>query len=401
MNISWEIKSPENYFKEGKDLKPTISNDTISGNIDFYIWSKTLKYIINFGEIHIDSLDKEKAIRKALIEIYQAKNISANLFLEKLKLNLKSVKARCKENKYLLSAISVNFPAAFNEIIFFDSSIKTIESFPDNSPIKKRYDKKKFKYTGIILLNNNNSNDIRFHLQNLNLFRALLCLHSNPGMVIDFNDDSNRRPINSIRLSNEAELINEKGELLDSDSNLSNGYMLEKHSDLKNKSSVINDCMKSMEKIARCKYNKNIKESLLLFVNSLDELDQDVAFVLFWNCLDKLSNSSKGNYDAVLNRVAALYSNPNYHKIVLENLKNIRNNFAHNGIRCKDAKHYCYILQSYYFHLLNFHLDNTEEFNGIEDAFRALAHLSKITYSDCEMELIVSRLKLRKPRAII
>ncbi|HHW4725329.1 TPA: hypothetical protein ACUY58_000815 [Legionella pneumophila] len=401
MNINWTINSPENYFEEGKLLNPNISDKSIGGDIAFIIWSQPLKYMIDFGDTQIDDLDKHRAIRDTLIEIYKSKDITAASFLDKLQLNLKSIRQRPQENKYLMSSISIDFPSIFNEIKIFDSTIKLITSFSDDSPVKKKYDEQEYTYTGIIVHNRTNSNDIKYHLENLNLFRAFLCYYTNPSMIISFDNDDKLKPINSIRLSNNLVLLDEKGGVIDKDTNFYNNYTLSSNFKLKSEDkNIINECNSFFEKIEQCKYKQLIKESLLIFVNSLDELDQDVAFVLFWNCLDKLSNSSKGNYDAVLERVSNLYSNPSYHKIVLENLKNIRNNFAHHGTRCKDAKHFCYILQSYYFHLLDFHLKNIHEFHCIEDAFQVLSYLSKQEYRN-KMDTLLNKLQLRKPRAII
>ena len=159
----------------------------------------------------------------------------------------------------------------------------------------------------------------------------------------------------------------------------------------------IKDINNFIAKLERCKYAEIIKQTLLLYVNALDEIDHNVSFILLWNCLDNLTNTESGKYDEVINRVSALYPNVKYHEVVLDYLRNFRNDFAHRGKKIKDATIFCYTLQDYVRDLIDFHLDNITTFENIDAAIKTLAFISnkKAIKVQTEMHNIVSELNWR------
>ena len=379
MNIKWKIASPDDFFNQMKPTKFKIDEGVVKPrSFEGIMWLYILDEIIYF-EDEVDEIDKMYAIRASLIDSIKIKFDSA-FFLEELKKNIKKGRRNHKEKKILLASISLGFPENLSEISFFGSEIAFYtEEYPElyyklNPRLSDSILIDEKHYTKISLTQSTHSSEITPLLRNLNIFRAILCVHSNHYMVMG---DNFYEPINLIRLGKNYSLYNEK-KLIECRCESKYKYFPQKAKYIKNEMKNVIEVIARIERIQNENYKNIIKESLLIYVNALDDYDSNAALALLWNSLDKLSNSSKGNYDQVLKRVASIGLNYSYDRVVLENIKNIRNDYVHQGKENSRAKIFCYQLQFYFKELLQFHLSNLNNFSDIQEANEFLTYISRL-----------------------
>lgn len=99
-----------------------------------------------------------------------------------------------------------------------------------------------------------------------------------------------------------------------------------------------------------------------------------------WNAIDKLTNSESGNYNNVINRFRGIVGKTK-HSEIIQILKNVRNNYVHRIEEHKNARDYCYELQSYFKLILEIHLQYLSHLN-LENAFKVLDHLFEYKNSE-------------------
>ncbi|MFO9332003.1 hypothetical protein SDA97_02895 [Legionella pneumophila serogroup 1] len=383
MTLKWKTKkSPQFYLDQASKFQINTREDSsLSGSPEFYVWAKCLRYLIDFPS-NVDDQDIYDSIKEALISCIKDDDLNDKIFIEQLSKNVSKKRSRHLIEKHFETDISISFPHELMEFKIFKSLIKIYTN---------KYD----AYSRVVVEMKTSSNECKEHLNCLNLLRGILCFFLNHGMVIHLASNEIKEPINKIKLGknfrlstkNNINIFEKKGEIENRDL-VSKNYIDQRHID------KINTFIAKLE---RCKYADTIKQTLLLYVNSLDEVDHNVSFILLWNCLDNLTNTESGKYDEVINRVSALYPNVKYHEVVLDYLRNFRNDFAHRGKKIKDATIFCYTLQDYVRDLIDFHLDNINKFENIDAAIKTLAFISnkKAIKMQTEMHDMVSELNWR------
>ncbi len=107
---------------------------------------------------------------------------------------------------------------------------------------------------------------------------------------------------------------------------------------------------------------------MIRYVHALDERDQNVALIRLWGAIEALTVPSEANYDLVTRRCSFLFPDHEYHKQVLEHLREYRNCSVHAGDQIGRAKTNCYQLQHYFNNLIIFHLNYAKDFSSLEEA---------------------------------
>lgn len=311
INLTWNVnKLPQFYLDQASELQiDTDGSGSVRGSPEFYVWARCLRYLINFPS-SIDYKDINDSIRLTLIGCLRDQDFDEKKFLDRLNKEISSKRNRRRTLKYLESYLSISFPHALEEFQVFKSLIKV-------------YTDKFEVYSRVLVEQETSSNELTSHLKNLNLFRAVLCYFLNSGQVIDFSDDTIKEPINKVKLGEEFKLytinsvlISEKKEKKIAKNNYQRVIADQ---------SVIANAKKFIKNLESSNYSDIIKQTLLLYVNALDEFDHNVSFILLWNCLDNLTNTEKGKYEEVINRVSSLYPNMKYHEVVLDYCKRLIN----------------------------------------------------------------------------
>lgn len=123
-----------------------------------------------------------------------------------------------------------------------------------------------------------------------------------------------------------------------------------------------------LRRLFKSKYAAQLSDALLRYVRALDERDQNNAFIKLWGAVEALTNPGTANYDLVVRRCSFLYHDTQYHRQILEHLREYRNQSVHAGDQSNVAKVHCFQLQRYFFRLIFFHLANVHGFANMDEA---------------------------------
>jgi hypothetical protein len=93
-----------------------------------------------------------------------------------------------------------------------------------------------------------------------------------------------------------------------------------------------------------------------------------VAFIRLWGALESLTTPEYADYEKTVKRCAFLFQNGEYHRQLLEHLREYRNSFVHAGEDSDLARTHCFQLQLYFVHLIWFHLGNVGTFKSLNEA---------------------------------
>ncbi|PCJ39719.1 MAG: hypothetical protein COA81_09980 [Alphaproteobacteria bacterium] len=207
-------------------------------------------------------------------------------------------------------------------------------------------------------------------LDSIDIIRSIWCLFNNSTM--EYFSNNKWYPINKIRLGEIHTIHKENGKSA-SDELWYEPNFVKANLFSPNKPEILRKNFKwAMDKIGESSYEEKIKKALLRYVRALDEKDYNVALIKLWGALEELTSPSQANYDLITKRVSFLFVEREYHKQVLENLREYRNRTVHSGEYEERARHYCFQLQYYFFILVQFHMRNANEFSDINEANRFL-----------------------------
>ncbi len=81
--------------------------------------------------------------------------------------------------------------------------------------------------------------------------------------------------------------------------------------------------------IAKSHVSSFIKTALIRYVRALDESDFSTSFLKLWSVLEYVTMTGGNKYDVTIKRTLSLLKNSEYHKIILNDLKEKRNNLVH------------------------------------------------------------------------
>lgn len=371
--VQWSNKPPVEILKSlakngvvGRDGSVSFKAGSFRFNdIDYLIDS--IKFCCS-----IDDQDKITAVKQTIKNCFDIRDISEKKFIELLALKVDSFLNKRKEPKYLVNSISILKPN-FNKIEVNESIIRFYKNLPNQFVSRVNKLKEVLKkplaisnYCNCVIETVTFSNEIDLPLKNLNILRALFCLYNN----YDFQFVTKGRvPINRVRIGEFHTLHNKEGQA-------ENNVYYEM--DFIEASIIeISQSKKFFQTILRLinssPYKEVIFDSLIFYVKAFDSYDPNISLILAWNAIDKLTNSESGNYNSVINRFRGLVGKTK-HSEIIEILKNVRNNYVHRIAEHKNARDYCYEIQSYFKLILEIHLKYLCQLN-LEDAFKVLDYL--------------------------
>lgn len=123
-----------------------------------------------------------------------------------------------------------------------------------------------------------------------------------------------------------------------------------------------------LRRIFASRYSERLCEALLRFVRALDERDQNHALIKLWGALEELTCPDSANYELLTRRCSYCFKDTQYHRQMLEHLREYRNQAVHAGNSGTSAKTHCFQLQYYFFQLFFFHLRNVKVFSSLDEA---------------------------------
>ena len=200
----------------------------------------------------------------------------------------------------------------------------------------------------------------------LDLIRSILCFYSNSEMTLLFGPDY--LPINKVRTGQVHTLHNEDGSPATSNVWFEPNFVEAKIFNSPQFHVIKDNLFWFLDMLEKCNYKKVLIKTLLRFVRSLDEKDHNSALIQLWGVLENIVSPNEKNYNKISKRVSFLFKEPQYHKQVIEHLREYRNSTIHAGDQSRRAKSLCFQLQFYIRKIINFHITYSENFESLQQA---------------------------------
>lgn len=201
----------------------------------------------------------------------------------------------------------------------------------------------------------------------LDLQRALWCLMGNPRMQITFGTPS-LRPINVVRLGEYHTLHHPNGEPAHNGVWFEPGYVEAPSFSFKKSSVVKKNCLWALRRIRLSRYHEKLASALVRYVRALDESDANTAFLRLWTAIESLTTPNVADYDKLVRRCAFLFQESDFHRQMLEHLREYRNISVHSGEHSDSARTLCFQLQLYFEAIIWFHIRNATFFTSLDEA---------------------------------
>ena len=402
-------------WKKNKNLKPDVILQKIDA-IKFFSDDGRLHYsgleydnamaalysMVDFPE-KIMGIDEEYLISKAVDNIAKDQLLNSDKIIEEINSLLESTLAKKPVKYHLLTSISLDKPYPARNIEMEDCRIRIIEnSYPAkytgrNDLIKKykiKLEEVPEDYTKVIvdLKSKSSWEAIRKALRILDIQRAIWCLLGNSAGEIW---GKGWVPINRVRLGGVHTIHEDDGKVVTDTILYEPNFLKTKLYNPDNPKTYREGSAWFIKQLNMSKYGYRIKEALLRFVRAFDERDHNVALIRLWGALESLASPSNANYDLVTRRCAFLFKEYDYHKQILEHLRECRNSNIHAGSENRKAKTNCYQLQTYFRELVIFHLRHAEYFPTLEKANNFLDFNNDVNSLENKRKLIEKAIQFR------
>lgn len=403
---------PEIILKKLNELKKVGSDNSVSfSSYEYQNAMAALYSMIDFPKQFI-SLQNSSLLKNAVSNSAKLGEINKDNVLNELKQLTKKELSK-KEVKFnILTSFSMGLPLPVKSIKIGESSIKFyVNDYPkkyssrietmeyvNKNKINKITEFSSPQYTKIIITTKakNELEAANKALNDFDLLRAIFSLFANSGMEIIGDQYS---PINKIRLGEFHTVHDSSGK------NLSiNRYWFEPNYkqaiifELQDKQVKLftKNVKWCIEQLGKCRYSDKLNNALLRYVRAFDEKDQNVALLQIWGSLESLTAYEENNKGNLPKRCSFLYEDSEYHKQILEHLREYRNQSVHAGVRGEEVKHYCYQLQGYFFQLILFHLHRVNEFETLSEANHFLDQPVKLEELEKKQKVLEKVIKFRK-----
>lgn len=383
MKLKWKKRFKPEIILEKIEKIMTINED---GSVSYsgfqYIELKATLYSMIVFPNYLTTLQNNGLVDQAITKAAKTKSLTPDNLIEELE-NLFKKELKKKVKKYhLLTTISISEPLPFKKIKIGQSTIRFMTGdFPKKYRSRKDLiEKGKRRHSKLesspqnyinVIISTQAKSEYKATSQCLNdldLFRAMLSMFANSGMELM---SDNWSPINKIRIGSIHTLHKESGEPIDMDTFWFDPNFV-KASPFKLNSNNFKSFQKSVkwifEGLKECKYSQKLENALLRYVRALDERDQNVALLHIWGALESITAYEENSKSNLPKRCAYIFAEYEYHKQVLEHLREYRNQSVHAGDHNEEARSYCYQLQGYFREIIFFHLHNVKEFNTLEEA---------------------------------
>lgn len=385
MSVSWKKKKnlkPEIILKRIESIR-TINMDGKPGFSGFELHDAlpALQSMLDFPPSAID-IQKSTLVWKAIAKV--TGEITPESFLQSINSEISELQATKEQEFHLLTSLSISLDSFHVKPIsnIENSKIRLLHK-PYPRKYKSRFDviananlpintdQTNYCNTVVTVRAKNTFGAATKALRIIDIQRGIWCLLGNSRLQILGREWV---PINKIRLGPTHTLHYKTGELATEEIwfepsitetfpfSTDNPVIFQKNSFF------------IFKKMFSSPYSLKLVDALLRYVRALDERDQNNAFIKIWGALESLASPDGANYDPIIRRCSFLF-NPNerqYHRQILEHLREFRNQSVHSGDQSDLAKTHCYQAQFYFYHLFLFHVRNMQKFINLEEANRFL-----------------------------
>lgn len=204
-------------------------------------------------------------------------------------------------------------------------------------------------------------------LRALDLQRALWCLMGNPQMQLAYGKAA-LQPINVVRLGSKHTVHLKDGQSARDGIWFEPGFMQADVFRPDRPAVFTSNSRWALRRIQRSSYRESLITALLRFVRGLDDAEANTAFLRLWAGLETLATPGQADYDRLVSRCSFLFKEAEFHRQILEHLREYRHANVHAGEDSVRARTHCFQLQLYFVNLVLFHIRNATAFDSLEEA---------------------------------
>lgn len=384
MAIKWKTK---------RNLKPEVILQKIDsiknfsgGGIQFEAFeyeqaTSALYTMVDFPP-DLTEIQRESILSRAISNVAKGSNLTKDNLIAELKQLVGKERAKKEQKYHMLASLSIAPPLPARIVSIDKCRIRILSNdYPKKFASRNELmQDPRFKhrhnvveaspadYSKVIVSADAKSPDqaLRICLMELDIMRAIWCLELNHDMELMGNQ---QEPINVIRTGSVHTIHLKSGKLVTDLYWHEPNFVLATPYTIRRNLPVYQKNFKwYLEQLHKSKYSDKLKGALLRYVRALDERDQDVALIRLWGAVESLTSPGEANYDLVTRRCAFLFAEHDYHKQILEHLREYRNQSVHAGEQMGKAKIHCYQLQFYFRQLILFHLRFAGKFDNLDQA---------------------------------
>lgn len=382
MHLNWKSKKPLNpqaILDKIESLRVSSDENKVSfSSFDFHDACASLHSLLDIPKKVAAEIDTGTLVYHALLLAAKDGKLEKSSFIDNLNNLIRSMLGTHNNDYRLLTAISLGKPLPFRRLYVNGTLIRLIDgAFPKKyasreSGFCSRQSGFSISYPGYTnVIVSVKSRTVRGAftkaLDALDLMRAFLCLYSNHAAELF---PTNILPVNKVRLGQVHTLHYTSGQEVPDEYWFEPNFYLSSVYLHRETSLLCKKTRTHFERLAECPYADVLTDALLRYVRALDEKDHNYSAVRLWNALEVLLSPGEPQYETIVRRCAFLFEEREYHKQILNHLKEFRNECIHNGAQSNSAKIYCYQLQYYLKRLILFLL--YQDFSSIAQAHEFL-----------------------------
>jgi hypothetical protein len=328
---------------------------------------------------NLSHLDLDVILSDAVSKVASESTLTAQKVMDKIN-ELTSIALRRKEKEWkIVTSISISRKLPFKRLAIESARIHLFEGeYPAKyssrldvikEPLMSEHD----DYSKVVISVKAKSDKEAANkaFRAIDLTRAIISLIVNPEMEF-FGDQL--QPLNKVRLGKFHTLHEKTGADHEGQFWFEPNFVLAYSYISGNHEAFKRNFRWYMDRLEGCNYSSDLKYALLQYVRALDERDHNTAFIRLWGALEQITTlpNERSKHESVVNHSAFIFKEFEYHKQVLEHLREARNQSIHSGEQSDKAKTHCYQLQFYFRELISFYLRGGNEFSNLSEAFQFL-----------------------------
>lgn len=117
-------------------------------------------------------------------------------------------------------------------------------------------------------------------------------------------------------------------------------------------------------------YKKELADWIRSYSSALDERDHYSSYLKLWQMIESATDAE--NYKVAMRRVARLFKDEDERLVLLDHLRNVRNQYVHAGKQRSSIENHLYMLKEYAERLLLFHVRSSTKFGSHREAVEFL-----------------------------
>ena len=369
--------NPQAILDEIEKAKIVSDDGRLSFSLtDGYFNSQAALFsMLDFPDGVKSELDVHQLISSAINKTAIAGKVTKDSYLRQINELAVTQKSKAESVYFLLSSISIDYDLLpFKKIAIDDCEINFVKNF--NKKFTSRNSIKIGKYGSgddseyskviVTIKSKNIRSAFAKATTSLDFLRSIFCFFANSQSEIIGDPYI---PINKVMLGPLHTLHNTDGSLATEEFWFEMNYLKISLYRPKNKDIFTKNVKFFIKKLNKIKYKEVIKNSMISYVRAFDYQDQSDALFKIWGALEKIITPKSGNdYAKIVSRCAFLFTEPSYHKELLEHLRIRRNEYVHVGEKADDSKKCCYQVQEYFRASILFHIKNKFMFETIDQA---------------------------------